>query len=120
MQPMATLPSSNDRVINVRYVRAPTMAEFPINGVYGGLASTGQIAMAVYTERMALPDTSAVSITFDPTDSLSPPVIADTPVLSIDNERIVNAVLHFDVDFARVLRAWLDDKIASFDEMAAQ
>jgi hypothetical protein len=102
--------------IKVKYTRSPTVQEIPVSGVFGAISHSGDVFMAVYSERGELPETATLKVVGDPSkpESLN---IVDSPDLSGRNERTVHAVLHFDVDLARSLRRWLDDKISAFEAL---
>lgn len=100
--------------IKVKYTRAPDIRELRVDGAFGGVTYDGEVTMAVYTERLALPDSATVTLVPDP-DAPNGLKITDRPKGPGGNERILQAVLHFDLDTARSLRTWLDDKITAVE-----
>lgn len=97
--------------ITVHYIKAPAFEEIALHGVYGGVNVRGSIAMAIFTERMPIPN--EMDMTLEPVEGQPGAFIAKEGATRGKEGiiRSVRGVLHFDVELAEVIRDWLDEKI---------
>lgn len=88
-----------------------------MHGVYGGITANGTISMAVFSERQALPKvlTSELSPSVDEPGAFD--VLSETREGLDGPVRFVHNTYYFDIELARSIRDWLDDKINSYDRM---
>lgn len=95
----------------VYFIKTPNYVEIPVHGAFGGInLATGQLHMSMYSERSPLPQELVYQI--DPAGTaqevLEKRIGKEGPV------RIVQVVLHFDINTAVALRNWMNDKIDRF------
>ncbi|ATP19772.1 hypothetical protein [Sphingobium yanoikuyae] len=97
------------------YIKAPQYSEFPMHGVFGGVTTNGQISMAIFSERIPLPKVLTNELT---------PVEDDPGAYQLTSEkregldgvvRFVHNNYYFDLNMAKALRDWLDDKIGTIE-----
>jgi hypothetical protein len=94
--------------VTFHYIKSPTCADVPVHGAFGGInPKTGTCYMAVFAERPPIP--KEIEATFK-----GGVVVDEKREGKGGIIRSVNAILHFDINAAIALRAWLDDKIESF------
>jgi hypothetical protein len=93
------------------FIKSQNYLEIPVHGAFGGInPATGQSFMAVYSERSPIPQ----EVFYEPAPDGTLRELTGRRVGREGPVRIVQAVLHFDINTALALRNWLDDKIASF------
>jgi hypothetical protein len=112
-------PTSGVAKLQFNYIKSPDYREVLCNGVFGGVApNQKQISMSIFAERAPIPRT----ITYDI------PTTADG-VIRFDERtsqpshmdsrngivRHVECTVYLDLDTAKNLRAWLDDRIATME-----
>jgi hypothetical protein len=93
------------------YIKAHNYLEIPVHGAFGGInPATGQSFMAVYSERHPIPQ----EVFYEMAPDGAARELPDRRLGKEGPVRIVQAVMHFDINTAVALRNWLDDKIAIF------
>ena len=81
------------------------------SGAYGGIVSTGDIYMGIYSERSHLPETSYVNVSDDGV------VLEDEVFRAPDGTvREIEVGLLMNLSTAKAYRKWLDDKIRAIEE----
>jgi len=103
--------------IRFHYIKSPSFDEHPLHGIYGGISVQGQIAMAAFSQRMPIPVTIENDLI---------PVEGEPGAFTTSSDRsegkdgmirFVHGVYYFDVEMAKSLRDWLDDKINAIEGM---
>jgi hypothetical protein len=102
-----------NKKIKFHFIKGPNYAEFPVDGGFGGITPSGRRAsLAVYTERQPIPQETVHEL--QDTGELGPEDKSQR-VEKGDIVRIVQAVLHMDLNTARAIQTWLTDKIAQLE-----
>lgn len=100
--------------IPVNFVQSPDFRVIYCEGAWGGITPRGLIQMAIFTERMPLPDTVKHVIQEDggltPVEEKRPPAM----------ERIIEADLIMPMDVAISVRDWLTIKITQAQALQAK
>lgn len=97
------------KTITAHYVKSPHFDEHPMHGIYGGLTAGNQIAMAVYSERMAIPQQMEIDLA--QVEGQGFQMISERAQGKDGAVRFVHGVYYFDVEMAKAMVVWLADKI---------
>lgn len=100
---------SNQTVIPAKYVKSGSYSPLPMHGVFGGISTAGQIAMHVYSEAPALPESAQVSVTTD--DDGAVLSVSEVAQPGSGTERVVSATYYLDIAMAEALATWLQGHI---------
>lgn len=101
----------NDEKTNItyHYIKNSQCTDHYVTGAYGGIdINSGRLTMAVFSERPAIPKT--VEVIFDSAGKK----IEETPKGLDGDVRSISAVLHYDINTAISIHAWLSNKIENF------
>jgi hypothetical protein len=104
-----------EKTIDIHYEKSNLFRVIPVEGAYGGLTPHGKILMSVYTERWPLP--KVVTQEHDGSGRLG------KEVNRISREgvyREVETALLMDIDTARAIKAWLEDKIDRIEKLSGE
>lgn len=108
--------ASNEREeVGIKYVKANFFRVIHADGAWGGISPKGDIHIALYNERAAIPDISRLVVAPDG-KVLEPETFEAASKLV----REVEADVIVDLGTARALRAWLDNKIAALEQAIEQ
>lgn len=101
------------KTITAHYVKSPHFDEHPMHGIYGGMTASNQIAMAVYSERMAIPQQMEIDLREVEGQGLQ--MISERANGKEGAVRFVHGVYYFDVEMAKAMIVWLADKIQTVE-----
>lgn len=94
--------------VHFKYLKSPSYRNYHVDGIYGGLTGKGFLQLDFFVEKHPIPDEETYSI--------------DKRGLSLENKkgsasviREVEGGLIMDYNVMKALRAWLDDKIHTFE-----
>ncbi len=98
--------------LKVKYILSAKYSHVFVDGIFGGVTPKGRIHAAVYSEKMVYPKSSSLSILPDGTPTENLPS-ADCV------EREVIAGLDFDLNTARSVLKWLQEKVDTLEAALA-
>jgi hypothetical protein len=98
--------------ITFKYVTPSNCRDLHVNGAYGSFDQAGNIHMALFNERRAIP--SVVTNTVDESGRLGP---TQSESFDADVIRTIQVSTIMDLKTAIAIRDWLDDKIKKAAEM---
>lgn len=101
--------------ITARYVKSPSYDAHPLHGVYGGINSSGLITMAVYSESHKLPESAELTLELGPDGQ--PTGVNEVVSDNTGIERLIHGTYFLDLNMARVLVDWLNDKIKAHENL---
>jgi hypothetical protein len=112
--------SKEDKVITdtqevvFKYVKSNFYRVIHANGAFGGISGRGEIHIGFYSERIEFPDSSRMTISS--AGHVSPEQFEGSrqPVREIEADIVV------DLETARLIRLWLDGKIAFMEKLIKQ
>ena len=107
--------SNEAQEISFRYVKANFFRVIHADGAWGGISPKGDIHIAFYNERAAIPDSSSFMVSTE--GKVVQPERFDAASKLV---REVEADVIVDLSTARALRAWLDTKIEALEERIEQ
>jgi hypothetical protein len=103
--------SSEQQEVCIQYFKSNFFRVIHADGAWGGVSPRGDIHMAFYNERQAIPDTSKFMV------SDQGMVKPEEFQASSEFVREVEVDIIFDLQTARSLRAWLNDRIALLENL---
>jgi|CryGeyStandDraft_13_1057135.scaffolds.fasta_scaffold05214_2 hypothetical protein len=90
------------------YRKSPSFRNYHVDGIYGGITGRGFLQLDFFVEKHPLPDEETYSI--------------DQKGLSLENKKSSTSVIRevegglvMDYNMMKSLKAWLDDKINTFE-----
>lgn len=101
--------TDNPHEISFKYIKSNLFRVVHANGAFGGLSGRGELHIGFYSERLEFPDTSKVLVS--PTGEVSHEVFEGIG----KHVREIEVDVVVDIDTAKQLRAWLDNKITSVE-----
>lgn len=93
--------------LKFQFIKSPDCRDFPVDGAFGGIAPSGKIVAAFYSERPVIPAVTVQPVT--PT-GLGPEIIEKREQRE-GLVRSVHGVAYFDMQSAIAFRDWLNAKI---------
>lgn len=106
---------ADPKEVNFHYIKAPQYAEHPMHGIFGGVTTSGQVSMSIFSERQPLPKiltTELIPVEGEP-GAFTPGGESRSGLDGLI--RFVHNTYYLDINMAKAMRAWLDDKIATFE-----
>lgn len=107
--------------LQIHYVKTQAYRELPVHGVIGGLTPRGDLWMAPYAERGPLPRTMEYEAEIVGAglkiDESAQPVSVDTKAGMV---RVVEAGFYLDLNAAKRLQIWLNERIAQMEGKNAE
>jgi hypothetical protein len=100
--------------LKFHFIKTADCKEVLVDGAFGGITPRGRISMAVYTERLPIPQETVHSLTADVELG---PEIQERRVTRENFVRLVESVLHFDIGAAKVIHDWLGQKISELEAL---
>lgn len=100
--------------LKFHFIKSADCKEVLVDGAFGGIAPRGRISMAVYTERLPIPQETVHSVTAEELG----PEIQEKRVSRENLVRLVESVLHLDIEVAKVVHQWLGQKIMELESLA--
>lgn len=98
----------------ITYKESPHYRHVQVNGAYGGPTPSGDVFMAVYSDRLHFPDSGIIEIN-DEGESLPETIEAKRGLV-----REVEVGITMSLETAKALQIWLEAKIKMLNEMAAK
>ena len=97
--------------VKFRYEKSPAYQEARVDGLFGGITPKGEVHVYLYTEVLPMP--TSIEHRLEQSGRLGSELARD-----IDRGivRFVHAGITLDVETARSLRNWLDDKLEGVDD----
>jgi len=109
------MPQEHPDQVRFHYLKSDFFRVLHVDGVHGGISPRGQIQMAVFNERLPIPQQSVYKLV----DGGLGEEISDERIQKEGIIREVEAELLMSVDTARSLVAWLTDKIDQIEKIGA-
>ena len=111
---MGNIPKQQpSKKITIKYSKSPQYHSGLVTGLYGGLSMQGYIAANLYCEKSDVPNSTSFSVASD--GSITP----ENPEPAGNNTtREVLFCAMIDIDAAKAIRTWLDEKIALYDQIS--
>jgi hypothetical protein len=103
-------------VVEIHYIKTHSYRTYFADGVFGGLTPTGKLYMEFFLHRAVTPQVIKYKIT--PEGAISKEEaerIGKTGIV-----RQIEAGIEMDIETAKVLREWLDNKISESGEKSSQ
>jgi hypothetical protein len=97
------------------YVKSPSYSELPVHGVYGGVTANGRISMVIYSERMPIPQRIVSDLVPSPNVPGGFNIVNESAEGKEGIVRCVHSTLYIDLDLAKSLVNWLNDKIEAVE-----
>ncbi|QKZ13986.1 hypothetical protein [Spirosoma sp. KUDC1026] len=100
--------------VDIHFIKSGDFRTAYINGVFGGFTPRGQLNIDFFSERIPIPTKISYVANQQDQDKVE--------MKEVDREGKNGAVREFhfgvimDMDTAREMRAWLDDKLRQYDE----
>lgn len=113
--PQAADTQSVPQAITFHHIKSNFFRVIHADGVWGGVTPHLQIQMAFFSERLPIPE--IVKHTITPDGQLGKEVVADR-VTREGVVREIEASVVVSLEVAKVLRAWLDEKIQLAESVA--
>jgi hypothetical protein len=108
-QDRALSPKESDPTrVSFEFIKGTYFRVIHVDGAWGGLTPKGMMSIAVYSERLPIPQKTVQSVL--PDGSLGPELIEER-VSRQSIIRELEADLIMDLSTAQILHAWLGDKI---------
>ena len=109
--------SDDDRIeVVINYVKSNFFRVIHADGAWGGTSPSGDIHMAFYNERSAIPDASRFTVSSKTAQIVKP----EEYEASSSIVREVEADVVLDLNTAIKIRAWLDDKITHLQSLISE
>ncbi|MCI0598508.1 MAG: hypothetical protein L0Y60_03145 [Beijerinckiaceae bacterium] len=93
--------------VKFHFIKAPDYKEFSPNGMFGGHCPNGDICVALYSERLPIPEEIVYAID----GNILGQEIKEKRVGKVDYVRIVQAVIQLDLSVAKSFVEWLQERI---------
>lgn len=105
---------ADDTRLCFHYLKTPDFRPIYVDGVYGNVHPKRRVTMAVYSERLPLPQKTVHGFTKNGklTDEIPEERVSKEGIV-----RDVSAVLHLDVDTARSVAAWLNERCDEIERL---
>lgn len=100
----------------INYVKSNYFRVIHADGAWGGLSPSGDIHIAFYNERAAIPDRSKITVSEQASRTVKPEEFEATS----QHVREVEVDVIVDLNTAISLRSWLDGKIKSLQKLVTQ
>ncbi len=103
--------------VRFHYIKSNHFRVVRGDGIFGGLTPKGDISVAFYSERMAIPQQTVQLINPDGTlgdEDLSKRVVKEGIVRELEVDIVMN------IEMVRALRAWLETQIKVYEEAVAK
>ncbi len=114
-QEVTGMPQEQPDQVRFHYLKSDFFRVLHVDGVHGGISPRGQIQMAVFNERLPIPQQSVYKLV----DGGLGEEISDERIQKEGIIREVEAELLMSVDTARSLVAWLKEKIELIEKLEA-
>jgi hypothetical protein len=108
------LPSS----VEFNYVKSSYFRIIHVNGAFGGFSPDGNLFMAVFSERPALPDVTVQAV--GSSGQLGTELLEQRKITEKGIVRELEAGLAMDVRTARAIIQWLKERIDLAEKLAAE
>lgn len=112
-----SIPAPNPVQIQFHYIKSPDYREVPCHGILGGATPTGQLWMAIFSERAPIPQT--VEFTVPPPDPNTGRVVIDETKeapTQVDGRkgfiRHISFSTYMDIETAKRFHSWLGNQLA--------
>ena len=99
--------------LNIRYRNNPAYRSVHATGAYGGTLPNGEICLGIFSERTHFPESAIVEVD-EQTKQGKETVQVEKGIV---REMEVGIIMNLDV--AKAIRVWLDDKIAFVEQAMA-
>lgn len=107
-------PIIEESSIGFDFIKSPYFRNIHLDGVYGGITPKGNIHMAVYNERFAIPKKMVYRVASD--GSLGDEIIEKREQLDVVRELEANILL--DLNTAKYLIGWLQNQVDAVEGLS--
>jgi hypothetical protein len=97
----------------ISYVKTNDFRTTFVNGVYGGVSTSGLISANFFVERIPIPESETVLVDMDTKKMVGEP----KPIKKADVVREVQTGFLLDVNTAEVIIKWLQEKIVELKKL---
>ena len=104
--------------IEFDYIKSNFFRVIRVNGAFGGFSPDGNLYMAVFSERPAMPDATIYAV--ESSGKVGQEILEERKTTSKGIVRELEAGLSFDVNAARAIIQWLTERVEIAEKLAAE